>query len=565
METKLRNVNRRWTAPVAYPKSDRNHPIGVLTSFRPGYVVPIAAIPMFREDSCVAKIRITTEMLETKELLMNPVTCRVTAWCSPFLADPRFNGSREELDRSYMGQESLQGNGVIPFVENDEMIDIADHEIFRAMGMHAEEGSQVNVGYVTHYNLIHNHRLMQRSIKLHDAEKRDLDDTSLAPAFWQHGGFEHMAASFSDAVIDGKVALDVVEAKMPIKGIIKHNTNYPVENQGGYESGGVYAVYPHSARISNAGSQDHVFSVRGTKATDGDPDIWAELQANGIQVSLANLELAKKLQSFARLRERYEGHDDDYIIDMLMQGLSIPDQHLKQPFNLYDRTVRFSQAKRYSTTAGQLDDSAVSGVAALDVRIRCPRVNTGGIIFVMVEVLPVQLWERQADWYLHSRPKAGRAAHDYWPDAERDFLDTQKVDVVYNGQIDTAHSDPDSYFAFEPMNAKYNRAGYRIGGKFLRPSADTVTDDARQRLYAVEGSDVAFTSDFMIAKGGIHIKPFLDDSSTAEPFETTAIGNAVLHGLTQFGGLLVESTNNYDKVAESVPTDKVDPNATEDA
>ncbi|QCS37220.1 major capsid protein [Tortoise microvirus 71] len=552
-EKKMKNVNRRKTTPLKYPRSRRNHPVMHLSSTKPGYAHPVQFIPMLREDALVGQINATVEMLETKEILMNGVTARFTAWVVPFLAFERFAGSRDEFDRSYMGENSLDGTGVTPFMDNAALPvgGASAWPILRAAGLHGKAGQLVSTAYTEAYNLVYNHRARQAS---KDLTPRALFDTNLAPAFWNHMQFPHMVADFDQAMIDGQVALNVIDRNVKVHGIGaaavgSTHANVPVNEHG------VTTMYTQ-AKVFDAsvGSVGQFFAKMDP--TNTFPEIYAEMTDRGITVSLAGLEEARKLQSFAKLRTQFEGHDDDYIIDMLMQGLTVPDQHLKQPFQIADQTVKFSQGKRYATDSGNLDDSATSGFARASLRLRVPRINTGGVVVVLMEVLPIQLWERQEDWFLHTRPKAGRAGHDYWPDAERDTLDREKVDVVYNGNIDVSHSDPNGYFAYEPMNAKYNRAPPTIGGKFYRPAADAPTDDARKRLWAVEGVDPKLTDSFFIAKpGSVHLKPFLDEVN--DPFEVAAQGNCVIDGNTQFGGLLIEQTGNYEAVAEKAPTDQI--------
>ncbi|MHA6692270.1 hypothetical protein [Devosia sp. A449] len=569
----MKNVNRKSTSALKYPRSKRNNPIMHLSSCMPGVAHPVAFIPMLREDSLVGQIDATVEMLETKELLMNSVTARFTAWVVPFLAFERFQASREELDRAYMGEGSLDGTGVTAFMENEALPagGAAAVPLYLSAGEQGKAGDQINTANAEAYNLVYNHRARQASHKL---TPRAMADRSLAPAFWSRHQFPHMVADFDQAMMEGQVALHVVSGTaLPIHGIGFDAQNMPHWKLPGHQvygaDGVVHEVSGDYPDVWASGSPSATgISLKANAAQGGGvvhPDVWAEMAADGISISLAGLEEAKKLQAFAKLRMQFEGHDDEYIIDMLMQGLSVPDQHLKQPFQIYDshrmeggklRRPVFSQGKRYATDSGNLDDSATSGFTRETIRLRVPQINTGGVVVVLMEILPDQLWERQQDWFFHTRPAGGRAGHDYWPDAERDTLDREKVEVVYNRDMDVSHSDPTGYFAFEPMNAKYNRAPPKIGGKFHRPAADTPTDDARKRLWAVEGVDPALTDSFFIVEPGtMHIKPFLDEIN--DPFEISARGNCVITGNTQFGGLLIEQTGNYEAVAAHAPKDQI--------
>lgn len=549
----MRDINRQSTSPVKFPRSRRNHALAVLTSFMPGKCVPLAAIPMLREDALSASMRINLEMLETKEILMNPVTARVTAYVVPWLAMERFEGSLDQFNRSYAGEPQVEGGDVVPFfnMASAELSGGGLAPFYKALGMHVKAGTSVNTMYLEAYNQIFNFRLKNRSPKLWETEKVALNSRGLNPAFWNHSRFAHVVPDFDQAVIDGEVALNFVRDNLP--GQLTVNTSSVSNAEGSVvaplylrQDGHTYnsSLYPGGSNFPGSGVQ--TANLKGFANLNS---FYNALEAEGFRLSLSNLELARKTQTWAEIRKQFDGFDDEYITDMLMSGLSIPDQNLKQPILLADKTVRFGQAKRYATDSGNLDDSATSGAAYLDLNIRCPRLHTGGIVIVQVEVLPEQLWERQDDAFLRTSTVAGL------PDALRDHLDPEKVDVVTNGEIDVSHASPSLTFGYAPLNWKWNAAGPRIGGKFLRPSADAPLDDARQRIWAVEGANPTLGSSFYICKS-LHIKPFLDQ--TTDPFEVTVMGNAVLDGLTQFGGVLVEATDNYEKVMDKAPMDRIE-------
>lgn len=541
-------VNRQQTNPLDVPRTRRNHSISGLTSGQAGKFVPLAVFPMLREDSAVGSVTVNCEMLETKELLVNAVTMRVRAFVVPWLAMERFERSRDQFDRSYAGQPQVEGGDVVPFFETHAFGTVGAKAVYHTLGLHAKSTDLVNTMYLEGYNTVWNFLAENRS---KDLTKRDRLADTLAPAFWRHSRFENVVPDFDQAVIDGEVALNVVNAKLPVSGIgLKTTgTSYGNTNFTVYESGdvsGTPTTYPHSIDVSSN------VQLRGTAAGPGAvPDVFAEMQDNGITISLSNIELAKKAQAFAKLRERFEGLPDEYLIDMLMSGLTIPDQHLSQPMLVSDQTVTFGQVKRYATDAGNLAESAVSGGASVSVPINIPRIGVGAMVYVVAEVLPEQLFERQKDPFFTTDAVADL------PDALRDTLDPEKVDVVLNGEIDSAHATPTAAFGYAPMNWKWNAAGPKVGGKFYRPDTDTTTDTTRQRIWAVEAADPVLSEDFYIVSS-MHNKPFLDDDSAAEPFEFAFSGNIVLSGNTQFGGLLVESTTNYDAVMEKAPTERIE-------
>ena len=91
----MRDINHQSTAPVEFPRTRRFHPLSVLTSMPAGQSVPVAAVPLLREDAASGSCEVRVEMLETKELLMNAVNLRVMAYVVPLLALERFEGSRD--------------------------------------------------------------------------------------------------------------------------------------------------------------------------------------------------------------------------------------------------------------------------------------------------------------------------------------------------------------------------------------------------------------------------------------------------------------------------------------
>lgn len=551
----MRNINRTHTAPVDVPRSRRNHMVATLTSLPAGKCVPIAAIPMLREDALNGSITVNVEMLETAELLMNAVNLRVTAYVVPFLAFDRFQGSRDQFDRSYMGEPQVDGGSVIPFFETEAAGTHGANAVYKALGLHAPSAQLVNTAYLEAYNQIWNFRAKNRSKEL-TPRARLL--ATLAPAFWQHSRFEHIVPDFDQAVIDGEIALNVVTGSLPLtgSGTVSASGNLELQNAAGAKYGKVYA-----SDITSNNASLRVDELHG--ATDWTASealryrsglqvaltgVTAELSASGVSISLSNLELAKKTQAWAKIREQYEGIDEEHIIDMLMSGLSIPDQALKQPILLADQTVQFSQAKRYATDATNLAESAVSGGASVSLRLRVPKLNTGGIVMVVAECVPEQLFERQADPLFYADTVADL------PEFLRDYLDPEKVETVLNLEIDTAHGTPAGTFGYRPLNGAWTTFGPRVGGKFYRPTTDGATDVERQRLWAVENVNPVLSSDFYLVNA-IHTKPFLD--TAADPFECTAVGNAVIEGNTVFGGMLLEATANYDAVLAKAPQERI--------
>lgn len=535
------NLNRMSTRPIDTPRSLRRHGVRALTSMPAGRVVPIAAVPLLREDAVRrGTMQFKFEMSETAEVLMNSVHVDVKAYLVPWLAFERFGGSMDILNRSYMGQPPMTGEALIPFVETHALGAHGSKPIYKYLGLHGKSTDLVNTMYAESYNLIQNFRAANRSPNI---PKRARLDTSLAPAFWKHSNFAHIVPDWDDAAMDGHVALNVVNAKLPVKGIAAVPsvafTTAPVNNK---DSTGAVVTGSNWAPSSS-----NPFHYQGNNTTKV-PDIFAEMQQNGITISLASIEQAKKTQAYARIREQYAEHSEEWIIDMLMSGLSVPDQALKQPMLLAESSNIFGMNKRYSTDAAALTASAVNGFSMAEMTIRVPRLATGGVIMVIAEVVPEQLWERQKDPFFHLQNVAAL------PDWLRDDLDTQKVVEVRNDFVDTDHATPAGIFGYAPLGHEWSNVRYNVGGKFFRPTTNTVEDEERQRIWASETVNPALSADFYLCNT-IHQKPFLDQ--VADPFEAVAVGEFAIEGNTVLGPLLVEAMNNYQAVMDKAPTDQI--------
>lgn len=535
-KTEMKNqlMQRTSTTPIPIKRSVRRHGVRNLTSLPAGKMVPVTTIPLFREDSVRrSRLTYTFEMHETVEMLMNAVHLDLKAYLVPNLAFDRFDGM-DALNRAYEGKETFEGSGVVtPYIETKTFADPAgDYEFFKYSGTHFRLGEEINTAYLETYNQIWNFRARNRSA---DIELRGIDDTDLAPAFWKHTNFQHIVPDFDQAVIDGEVALNVSNATMDVRsaGSTGDQLTYYNEQVGDYTQ-----FKSDSVRLQG-------YPTAGDEANK----LFAELQADGITVSLSNIELAKKTAAFARMREQYTGHSDDYIIDLLMQGITVPEQAYKQPILVGQNTTVFGMSKRYATDGADLTKSVVNGGTVLDLTINVPRIPVGGVIMVVAEVTPEQLFERQKDYYLHAT-----TVEDF-PNYQRDELDPEKVAFVTNDHVDIDHTTPVDTFGYAPLNHQWDTNAPKIGGRFYRPEVDASFDEARQRIWAVETQDPTLAEDFYLCTN-MHQKPFHD--RVMDPFDVVAAGEAYIEGNTVFGGRLIEAQDNYEAVLAEAPQERID-------
>jgi hypothetical protein len=540
------------TSPIQVQKSVRQAKGRVLTSGDAGKILPLKYEYLHREDGIQSgKIRINVEMMETAEMLMNGVGVTCYAHFVPMLAFDRFNGSMQELNKSYKKENGAAGT-VVPFFEknkyqqadgsvatafsyqsSDTVTDAGGHwpDFYQTMGIHLNSAN-TNTSVVEAYNCTVNYRRKSRSKSL---PLRNLFDMSLAEAFWINNGMQNIVPDFDQNLLDGQVALNGLTFEAPIR-----------SNKA--DGDGVSALtfpsatnsnYNHPAGTATNGAEEYIWN-----------DIWAELTSGGnATMSLADIEQAKKTVNFAKIRAMYDGIDDDYIIDLLMSGIRVPEEAMKNPILLGRERAMIGFNQRFATDNGNLDHSVTNGFAQIDMNIRTPQMNTGGVLLVTAEIVPEQLWERKKDYFLYETDP------DKYPNYLRDVLDPEKVSVVKNDHADVLHNTPDGTFGYAPLNHEWQKDSVNIGGKYYRPANDAFDED-RAKIWTAESLNPSLNSDFYLCSG-LHKKVFSDQVS--DSFEITALTEFNIVGNTVFGAGLQETdaTSDYDSITADVDSARI--------
>lgn len=542
------------STPINVMRSTRRDRGRVLTSADAGKILPLKYIPMLREDAVKrGRVRVNIEMMETAELLMNGIGVNVYAHYVPMLAFDRFNGSMEELNRSYKGEPGIAGE-VVPYFEKDKYYDGSavisiiggnvDGDIdtyqyggntatfLQTMGIHTQ-ANNYNTTIVEAYNAIVNHRRKARSASL---PLRNAFDHSLAEAFWSLEN-NHIVPDFDQKLIDGEVSLAGLTFQAPIKAKFADGADASLNQT--LVSTNVYAPKGKGAQITDVGDY-YLFE-----------EIFAELTSGGnATMSLADIEQAKKTAAFAKLRAMYDGIDDEFVIDLLMEGIRVPEETMKQPILLAKQSAMIGYNQRYATDGANLDQSVTNGLAVVDLNIRTPQMNTGGVIMITAEIVPEQLWERKKDYFLYTTDS------DKLPSYLRDYLDPEKVSVVKADHLDVNHSTPDATFGYAPLNHEWQRDMVNVGGKYYRPANDAFDED-RAKIWTVETTDPTLNEDFYLVSS-LHKKVFADQ--VADSFEITCISDLEITGNTVFGQRLLEAdaTSDYEAITDLVDTNRID-------
>jgi len=516
----------------------------------------MAVIPLLREDDLRARLAMAFEMQETHEVLLNGVDVVVEAWCVPNLALQHKFRTMDDINLAFTGN-ARPGDQPLPFF--DTMVQPADpltNQIHMRLGKHVTAGKRFNMAYIQAYNTAVNFARAEVSPAI---PQREINDMTLAQALWPKNNFMHIVPDFDQAVQEGEVALTVAEQNLRLKGAIEGRyvkvggDGSTLKMRHGSAAGPVKEIQSGtnmSLAPSGTPQGDKMFDLQGLRA-DLDGAV-AELAENGITISLNNIKMATKAQVFANIRKRYNGLTEDMLIDLLMDGYSIPEQQWRQPMLLSRASTRFGMSKRYSGDADALTESVVNGAAAVEFSINVPRCPCGGVVIIMAYIAPEQLFERQADPYLLA------LTPDDLPHTLPDILDPEQVTIVKNSYIDQDHDNPDDIYGYAPQHHEWNTSGPGIGGRFFRPEVDAGFDEDRNALWAVETQNPTLTKDAYLVPADIHLKPFW--TSTIDPFDCITLGEATIGGLTQFGPMLIEALpkSDYDAIMERVDTSRIE-------
>lgn len=541
----IRDISRTNTTPINIPRSIRQINQVCATSMPAGKVVPITAFPLLREDTLRnSMLHLKVDLMETAEVIKNGIQCRFQAWFVPFLAMERFDGGMDEFNRSYMKHAQANGAALTPFFNTMVAGAVGSIEIHKYMGFHAAPADVINTAYIEAYNLIWNFRARNRSESLFQTHKRNtLTSTALAPAFWQHQQYKYVVPDWDDMAMEGAVDLTFTSSKAWVNGVGFESSNPVTTSETSKTRGGSSATTGTGRVASDNASGRRLVVETGTFGGSLGPNVYADLAAAGAKFSLANIELAKRTQWYAELKAQFEGHPDSYVVDLLMQGVNVPDQMWKQPIKIADKTEVFGIEKRWATDGANLTDAVVNGSALCDLDIVLPRCPTGGIVMVTAEILPEQLFERARD------PLLFLTDPDKLPNAMRDDLDPQKVERMSNGEIDTSHATPNGLFGYRPMNWQWQASNVRIGGKWHKAAPSNAFNEERQHFWTPEVANPTLGPDFMIALT-FNTLPFVVTNQDVGEVELQ--GTAIIEGNTQFGERLLENDNAYTEVMGKV-------------
>lgn len=520
--------NRMKTDPIPVVRQHRPVRVRAFSTFDPGKRVPVTAFGLLQGDSASGRLSVAVEMHETHEVLFNRMFCRFSAWFIPGPANKRFLRNIAFYERSAEGEPMTDEEGAesIPFIETHNFPE-GGNPLYRALGIAAKTGTALSTCYVEGYNQVVNY--VNRNLSKSIAE-REVTDTTLAPAVWGQSAFSEIVPNFDSGMIAGELPLTIMAGKLPVMTDVLPGTGSTVSAK---KSGG--ANY-------SLNSNDTFVQLSGTSVPDAH-QLYVEMAEGGTVVSLANIDQARELKNWAKMREAYEGHKDPYVIDRLMGGLEISSQAWFMPMLLDQKMVEVKQLKRMAQDGASLEEGVANGIAVTSLGINVPPNPYGGVVMVIAEGIPEQLYERQADPYITTTDRTKLPQYD------ADFLNPMPVVEVLNKEIDVDHDSPTVRFGYARRNWQWAQNPTRVGGDMYAPNADAATTKERQVIYPTDVENPTLAAEFYLSTT-LGKTVFVDTDK--EPFRCGIGGVIDVMGLTIIGEVH-ESEANYDAVREKYP------------
>lgn len=552
---------RQSSTPVAFNRTTRRDESVTMSSGRAGKVVPVTYFPLLRGDSASGRVGVDVELAEMPRPLLNGVVANFQAWFVPKSAHPQFSGM-DEFIHSYqkeqikaLGQADRDAPDFFTTLNGADVTTVAGSEFFKTLGLHVPAGTEIQTDLIDAFWLVYNFRLAAHSSRLPRAPYASEDlqaSTALPPAFWPTGRLSRIVPDYERALIMGSLDLDISAGRISVKGLLADRGPAQSMSPGSIEPGdNLQETDIHGSRMGAAWAGQYrnvLIKDEGGYGQDHLRSLFADMAGITIGTSLADIDMARTTQAFAKLRTAYAGNDatgfdnDDAIVAELMQGFSVPDDAFKRPWLLDSARVPFGMVERHATDAANLDASVSQGRASAQLSLNVPSTDVGGTVIVTVEILPERLDERQSDEWLHiTDPSA-------LPNALRDVQRPEPVDMVLSRRVDAAHTTPNALYGYEPMNDVWNRATTRLGGAFYQADPQNPWTEQRSAIWQTSIVDPEFTADHWLAPAEFPHDVFSD--TTADAFEVVARHSVAIAGLTQIGDVLQENNDDYAAVTD---------------
>nr|QJB20685.1 MAG: major capsid protein [Microvirus sp.] len=242
----------------------------------------------------------------------------------------------------------------------------------------------------------------------------------------------------------------------PVTGIGKTSRSFIGTGGNFWETGDTAAptFYQNYTPIDNA-TANFQFGVRGTAATNGSPDIQADLsQASAITINL--LREAFSLQRFEEARARYGSRYVEYLRYL---GVRSSDARLQRPEYLGGgkQTIQFSEVLQTAEGESPVGEMRGHGIGAMRSNRYRRFIEEHGYIITMMSVRPKTMYMEGL-----ARTWNRRNKEDFW---QKEFQHIGQQEIL-NKELFLVHTNPEGTFGYQDRYDEYRRQESTVAGEF---------------------------------------------------------------------------------------------------
>lgn len=259
----------------------------------------------------------------------------------------------------------------------------------------------------------------------------------------------------------------------PVMGIGKKTQVFAAGGATRYFPNGTSGTFAHEALL-DGGTSDRETYIKGTAASNGYPDIYADLSA-ATAVDINTVREAFALQRYQEARARYGSRYTEYLAYL---GVRSSDARLQRPEYLGGGTQNISFSEVLQTASTGSDANGVGqmfghGIGAMRSNRYRKFFEEHGYIISLLHVLPETMYP-QGLYRTWNR----RVKEDFWQ-KELEHIGQQPILMK---EVYALGAGPDTIFGYQDRYDEYRRQESRIHGEFFT----TLNDWHFARLLAAQ-------------------------------------------------------------------------------